>query len=148
MDQLPTPGMRASDADRDHAAEQLREHYGAGRLTSDELSERAQAVYASRTRDELARLFTDLPGPPAPPRPLPEPAAHSWWNGVPAAMPRRMARGWMIAFIILMATHGARMNGPHAAHSVAYTLLIVAFAQFMVWSFIGHRLSRRASRRA
>jgi uncharacterized membrane protein len=40
--------MRASDADRDAAAEALREHYAAGRISSDELSDRLDAVYRRR----------------------------------------------------------------------------------------------------
>ena len=56
--------LRASDADRDHALAVLSEHCAAGRLTLDELSERADLVYAARTQPELADVLRDLPAPP------------------------------------------------------------------------------------
>lgn len=58
--------MRASDRERDEAAEALRRHAGEGRLDVDELSERLDGVYAARTRAELAALTADLPGVVAP----------------------------------------------------------------------------------
>jgi hypothetical protein len=45
--------VRASDADRERVADQLREHAGAGRITPDELAERLDVVYAGRTIGEL-----------------------------------------------------------------------------------------------
>jgi DUF1707 SHOCT-like domain len=48
--------MRASDAEREQAAEALREHYTAGRLTSEELDERLDAVYKTTTVPELEHL--------------------------------------------------------------------------------------------
>jgi hypothetical protein len=53
--------FRASDADRDRAAQQIREHFAAGRLTQEEMDERIQAAYAARTDGELRRLLADLP---------------------------------------------------------------------------------------
>ena len=58
------PGFRASDADRERVAELLRDHYGAGRLSEEELSERVEAAYASGTTAELEVLTADLPSPP------------------------------------------------------------------------------------
>jgi class 3 adenylate cyclase len=54
-------GVRASDADRERVASLLRDHYGAGRLSDDELSERGDAVYRARTMAELEALTADLP---------------------------------------------------------------------------------------
>ncbi len=45
--------VRVSDADRDSVAAQLREHYAQGRLTMDELNERLDRVFRSRTRTDL-----------------------------------------------------------------------------------------------
>ena len=45
--------LRASDAQRDSAAAEIREHYAAGRLSEDEFTERLDAVYRSRTLGEL-----------------------------------------------------------------------------------------------
>ena len=57
--------LRASDEQRDRAATELREHFAAGRLTDDELSERLDAAYAARTEGELQALRRDLPALPA-----------------------------------------------------------------------------------
>jgi uncharacterized membrane protein YccC len=61
------PDLRVSDEQRDRAAEDIREHFAAGRLTEDELSDRIQAVYSARTEQELNRLLSDLPKLPASP---------------------------------------------------------------------------------
>lgn len=61
------PGMRASDAERELAAQALREHYAAGRLDEQELGERLDAVYRARTVQELEHLRRDLPQLPTPP---------------------------------------------------------------------------------
>jgi hypothetical protein len=63
--------LRASDADRERVAEILREAAGEGRLTLDELDERLETAYASKTYAELAPVTRDLPGaatahPPVP----------------------------------------------------------------------------------
>ena len=55
--------IRASDADRDHITARLREHFAAGRLTSDELDERISAALKAKTHGELRQLMTDLPEP-------------------------------------------------------------------------------------
>ena len=55
--------MRASDADRDHITVRLREHFAAGRLTSDEMDERISAALKAKTHGELRQLMTDLPEP-------------------------------------------------------------------------------------
>jgi hypothetical protein len=57
--------MRASDQDRESAAELLREAYVAGRLSREELDERAAAVYSATTGGELRDLTADLPLPAA-----------------------------------------------------------------------------------
>lgn len=59
--------LRASDEQRDRAAADLREHFAAGRLTEEELSDRVQAAYAARTQGELNALLADLPRLPASP---------------------------------------------------------------------------------
>jgi Domain of unknown function (DUF1707) len=56
-----SPALRASDAERERTATQLREHTAAGRLTTEELAERLDAAYAARTVAELDVLLTDLP---------------------------------------------------------------------------------------
>jgi hypothetical protein len=59
--------MRASDAEREQAADALREHYAAGRLSAEELSERLDSAYRATTVPELAQVRRDLPDlPPSP----------------------------------------------------------------------------------
>jgi hypothetical protein len=53
--------MRVGDAERDAAANELREHFASGRLTQDELNERLDQTFAAKTRGDLSALFTDLP---------------------------------------------------------------------------------------
>lgn len=60
--------LRASDEQRERVAQEIREHFAAGRLTEDELSDRAQAVYQAKTEDELDALRADLPKLPATPQ--------------------------------------------------------------------------------
>ncbi|MEA2468152.1 MAG: eukaryotic-like serine/threonine-protein kinase [Thermoleophilaceae bacterium] len=59
-------GMRASDADRERVATLLRDHYGAGRLSDEDLSERVEAAYGARSMSELQALTADLPPAHAP----------------------------------------------------------------------------------
>ena len=54
-------GLRASDAERERAAEVLRRHHADGRLTTDELEERTERAYAATNRGDLDELFADLP---------------------------------------------------------------------------------------
>ncbi len=73
---MDEPSKRASDAEREAAADVLRTAASEGRLDTDELDERVGQVYAARTRGELATLTHDLPAPSTPAAP-PEPA----WKG-------------------------------------------------------------------
>jgi hypothetical protein len=75
----------AGDGDRERAAAALKEHYVRGRLTPDELSDRAARVVAARSRSELRTALTGLP--PASPRDL---VAELPWA-------RALARGAMLA---------------------------------------------------
>jgi len=60
MQGTPHPELRASDAERERTADQLRHAAGEGRLTVEELDERLNAAYAARTRGELERLLADV----------------------------------------------------------------------------------------
>jgi uncharacterized protein DUF4190/uncharacterized protein DUF1707 len=66
----PPDDLRASDADRDAAAARVRVAATEGRLDSDELDGRLQAIYSARWCTELTRLTADItprPGATAPP---------------------------------------------------------------------------------
>lgn len=56
---------RASDAEREQAVAHLREASAEGRLTFEELADRAALAYAARSHAELARLTEDLPAAPS-----------------------------------------------------------------------------------
>src|SRR5215469_6089058 len=53
--------IRASDSDREHAVEALRDQYAEGRLTLEEFDERTSAAYAAKTWTDLRELTSDLP---------------------------------------------------------------------------------------
>ncbi len=53
--------LRVSDAERDVTLRTLGEHAAVGRLTLDELEERAGQALTAKTRGELAALTSDLP---------------------------------------------------------------------------------------
>ena len=55
------PAQRASDADRDIAADVLCAAVGDGRLTLDELDDRLGIALSARTVTDLAALIADLP---------------------------------------------------------------------------------------
>jgi hypothetical protein len=63
--------MRVSDDERRAVVDELRIHYGAGRIDLAEFEDRTNAALAARVRGELEPLLDDLPEltPPAPPGP-------------------------------------------------------------------------------
>ena len=65
---LQRPQERVGDEDRERAVTLLGEHHAAGRLSAEELDERAQRALAARTRGELDALLVDFPWSPPPPR--------------------------------------------------------------------------------
>ena len=61
--------LRIGDAERDVTIAKLREHFAAGRLTLDELTERIDGALAAKTQGHIDSLTADLPRlrPPWPP---------------------------------------------------------------------------------
>lgn len=53
--------LRIGDAERDAAMAQLREHFAAGRLTLDELTERIDYALTAKTQRQIEALMVDLP---------------------------------------------------------------------------------------
>ncbi|HUJ07161.1 MAG TPA: DUF1707 domain-containing protein [Streptosporangiaceae bacterium] len=60
-----TEAIRASDADRDAAAEALADAVATGRLTMAEHNARLDAMFAAVTADQVAAVTADLPARPA-----------------------------------------------------------------------------------
>jgi uncharacterized protein DUF1707 len=56
--------LRIGDAERDATMAQLRDHFVAGRLTFDELTERIDLALAAKTQGQIETLMADLPRPP------------------------------------------------------------------------------------
>jgi len=70
--------LRIGDAERDVAIAQLREHFVAGRLTFDELTDRIDVALTAKTQRQIDGLMADLPRPPKAARaevPVPAPDA-------------------------------------------------------------------------
>ena len=92
--------IRVSDADRDHAAARLRDHFAEGRLTPDELDERVTAALNARTFGDLRRVMVDLPEPaPAPLRAAQRPQG----AGPPWIVRRRGPRLLPVMLLVLLA---------------------------------------------
>lgn len=53
--------LRASDAERDHAIDELRQEFVEGRLSHETFMLRMQSALGARNRAQLAGLFSDLP---------------------------------------------------------------------------------------
>ena len=71
------PPQRASDADRDVAADVLCAAVADGRLTLEELDDRLAAALSARTLTELAALIAELPDRRIPPPPREPPSRWS-----------------------------------------------------------------------
>ncbi|HMD46777.1 MAG TPA: DUF1707 domain-containing protein [Acidimicrobiales bacterium] len=65
----PDDELRVSDDERERVVDDLRQHFAVGRLDVDEMRERIEQAYASRTRGDLRHAQRELPPlPAAPPR--------------------------------------------------------------------------------
>jgi uncharacterized protein DUF1707/cell wall-active antibiotic response 4TMS protein YvqF len=73
----PTPPSRATDSEREQAVELLRDAAVDGRLTVEELAERADLAHRARTHEELAAVTADLAGAPSLSAPAREPERHT-----------------------------------------------------------------------
>jgi hypothetical protein len=62
--EFPASELRASDADRDAAAEKLAEAVAAGRLSLADHEARLTALFTARTTGEIAAVTADLPALP------------------------------------------------------------------------------------
>jgi hypothetical protein len=121
----PTTGrsrLRASDADRDHVIETLKDAFVQGMLAKDEFDIRAAHALTSRTYAELTVIIRDIPIPTrlTPPRP-PQPARP------PARKPvNKKAIAWATCAIVLP-----------PALSAAFLTYYGGFVVLFLFAFIG-----------
>jgi Domain of unknown function (DUF4190)/Domain of unknown function (DUF1707) len=136
MGDRPQPQLRASDADRENAAERLRQACLEGRLESDELEGRLGEVYAARWTGDLQRLTADVTPPPAPPAPVPYafPAAIPETNGLAIASLTAgiLWLGWLGSIAAVIFGHVAlaqikRSNGRETGQGLAVAGLVLGW---------------------
>jgi Domain of unknown function (DUF1707) len=89
--------LRASDADRERAADRLRRAAAEGRLVTDELEQRLEAAFSARTYAQLDVVLADLPG-----RRLTPPQSRPHVRAVPPAVVAAIAVPVVIAAIIVV----------------------------------------------
>ena len=124
---FPSGGIRVSDADRDQAIAELSEHFQAGRLTQEEFEERSGRALQARTGDDLAALFTDLPG--RSPVPAPPAGGPVFGAGGPGDLNRMshlpMARPIILGVVesIVLSTAGASW-----APAISFAMLLAVLA--------------------
>ena len=116
--------LRASDADREAAAERLRHAAVEGRLEPDELEERLHAALRARTYGELRRLLGDLPAKPMP-----------WERGRAVAMPAART-----ALVVAM-----RVAVVVVVVAVVLVVAAVVAAGWMLWAVVWLALCGRRS---
>jgi hypothetical protein len=102
--------LRIGDAERDATIAALREHFAAGRLTLDELTERIDGALAAKTQRQIDALTADLPKLrpywPTPRQQHPEP---SDTGRLVVLMVLLFAIG---AWLLMMAYMASRTGGP------------------------------------
>lgn len=117
--------LRIGDAERDAAAADLSEHYAAGRLTFDELTERLDAVFSAKTFGQLTLIMADLPGPGRLP----------WLTGYWPVLPEQAGHGWLPAV-----TEEPSTSSDRAGRVAAVSLLVLAM---LIWLFTALLFARQ-----
>ena len=136
--------MLVGDRERELTTASLRRHFGRGRLSVAEFSDRIDLALRARSRSELDRALHDLP---------------TVWEDVPAlaqTIPRKLQRGarrvrlfFVFALVWCRLTLGlvlvcgiALMAGAPVSTVVGGFLLMWALASFATWHFCRRAVSR------
>lgn len=129
--------LRASNADREQVIATLKAAFMQGRLTEDELGERAGQAYAARTYAELAEVTADIPAGHAPARPRRDP-----WRAT------KIAWGVEYALILPGIFSLLALKGPDTTTTA--TVIIVTTVIYLVFWTIGVLvlLAARSAKRA
>jgi hypothetical protein len=126
--------IRASDADREHVAERLREAAAEGRLLADELEDRLGAAFKARTYGELDRLVVDLPSTYV------EPSRNRALTRRPAALVATSIALALVLLAVLAAAFGGHAHPDHHWGGDGSWII------WLVWLAIGWRLLSRRRR--
>lgn len=125
--------LKASDADREHIAEQLRLAAAEGRLFADELEERLGAALTARTYGELDALVADLPPSSVVSRPARQSLARRPTAVLVVAIP--------LALLLIGLVASALGGHGHPYHHGGGASLM-----WLVWLVIGWRVVMRRRR--
>jgi hypothetical protein len=119
-------GLRASHADREQVIGTLKAAFVEGRLTGDELGERAGRAWASRTYAELAEITADIP-------------AERTRARSPRAPWRATKIAWRAEYAVLLPgiISLLALKGPH---TTAATVIIVPTVVYLVFWILGAAL--------
>ncbi len=110
--------FRASRADREQVIEVLKAAFVQGRLTKDELEERAARVFQARTYADLAAVTADIPAAAA----APPPAA----NRSGLSMNTAISAGAFVIIAAHLALLAALLSGNSGAVTLVAVLLFIA----------------------
>jgi hypothetical protein len=134
--------FRASDADRERAIETLKVAFAQGRLTRDDLDQRAGRALLARTYAELAGATADIPARTAPVRqprsrgPQPRGPGRADWPPPALAGPavaRRRANHWAFTWALGLATIVLPVMMAAALHDRSQDLFCVSVVLLMAY---------------
>jgi hypothetical protein len=140
---------RASHADREQVVDALKAAFVQGRLTADELDERAGQALAARTYADLAALITDLPADPAPaPQPAPgrQPAPARRPQNTAASRAVKAGAGAIGVAMIALGAAIAVAGEPAAAAVIAVFMVVLAAVATAVVASLIHVALKLESR--
>jgi hypothetical protein len=140
---------RASRADREQVVDALKAAFVQGRLTADELDERAGQALAARTYADLAALITDLPADPAPaPQPAPgrQPAPARRPQNTAASRAVKAGAGAIGVAMIALGAAIAVAGEPAAAAVIAVFMVVLAAVATAVVASLIHVALKLESR--
>ena len=123
--------MRASDHDRERAAEVLRHAYMVGCLDLEEFQDRADAAYSAKTWGELRELTEDLPAWQIPGRGEHD-ADSSTAPARPDHAPQRPFAGIWVMAVIWLAIAAAAHTAAAAIPLVLLSLFVLRAARWTV----------------
>jgi Domain of unknown function (DUF1707) len=107
-----TYDLRIGDAERDVAMDQLREHFAAGRLTLDELTERIDGALAAKTQTQIDALMADLPRLSEALTPRRTEASSDTGRYVVSMLVLFALAAWLLMLAYMASRHGYGYTGP------------------------------------